>query len=319
MANRFLASLSQTEQERVQRVANQLTADLGPWVRGWSVINPVRLPTTALTLAAAAPDWDPANLQLLAKVTLWIFSIDDAIDEAQIPTKLLTRKLAAWRTVLQDPCRSHRRASDEYTAILAEIGRSIAKSPLFKPLHAHWRRNFERMFAGMLFERETGRRVRADGPAALPSYAAYLEHGLYSVGVPSFATSASLLRAEPGTLAEWPVFVAMEREAGRALRLANDLRTWQKEAREHNLNALMILQHTYAVGGMPAHAARTWAQREVARQMALCQARCAAMALWASGRIPDITGALARTVDFSVEFYREHDYHTVPADKVARV
>lgn len=319
MANRFLASLSQSEHERVQEVAAQLTADLGPWVRDWSVINPVRLPTTALTLAAAAPDWDPASLQLLIKMTLWIFSVDDAIDEEQISNGVLNRKLSAWRTVLRDPLRSHRRASDEHAAILTEIGCSFTESPLFKPLHAHWRRNFERMFTGMLFERETGLRVRAAGPAALPSYSAYLEHALYSIGVPCFATSACLLRAEPGTLAQWPLFVAMEREAGRALRLANDLRTWQKEAREHNLNVLMILQHSYTVGGMPAHAARTWAQREVARQMALCQARCAAMALWASGQIPDISGALARVVDFSVEFYREHDYHTVPADRLARV
>lgn len=319
MANQFLASLSQSEHARVQDVAGQLTAGLKPWVQGCPVLNPVRLPAVALTLAAAAPSWDPAILQLLAKVTLWIFSIDDAIDEEQIPDEVLIHKVCTWRSVLEEPHRPPQVDGDEHSAVLAEIAAQVARSPFFEPLHAHWRSNFERMFAGMFFEREIGRRVRVEGPAALPSYSTYLEHGLYSVGALPFATSACMLRAEAGALEHWPAWMEMEREVGRTLRLANDLRTWAKEAREHNLNALMILQRNYAAGGMPAHAAWNRARLEATRHMALCHAHCRSMKRLVAARVPDTAAALVRTVDFAVEFYREHDYRTVPAEMIERL
>lgn len=319
MTNRFLASLAPEERKCIRHVAAQLTADLKPWAEASAVINPVRLPVVALTVAACAPSWNPALLQLLAKVTFWIFSIDDAIDAEGLPDEVLTSKVASWRTVLEDPLRPTPGGGDEHAALLAEIAAEIAKSPLTKPLYGHWRTNFERMFAGMLFERELGRRFRAEGPAALPPYSTYLSHGLYSIGVPSFASSACLLRAEPGALDRWAAYLVMEQEAGRTLRLANDLRTWQREAQEHNLNALMILQHRYTAAGMPEHAAWERAERVVAQQMARCRARCANMKPLLALAAPETAEALARTVEFAVEFYREHDYHTVPAGMIERL
>src|SRR5690348_13520473 len=72
-----------------------MLAPLERWARPHPIVRPDRLRPVAMTMAAAAPFCSPDALLTAARITLWIFALDDAFDEELEPESSLIEQ-AHW-------------------------------------------------------------------------------------------------------------------------------------------------------------------------------------------------------------------------------
>lgn len=297
--NRFLDSLPPAERARILDLAGAVTADLGAWGRDHPVLAPVRFPAIAISVAAAAPHLEPAQLALLARIPACIFALDDAFDRGVIrPAQrqgCVHRYAALARA--EPPGRAGGGATDAYGAPLAEVTASLRTWPLWGRLGPAWEEAGRRLLEGMAFECDAAEAIRAG--ALPPALHTYLRQARYSIGVHSFVIGAWLVGDDPRAADRLPTLLALASAAGLAIRLANDLRTYEKECEEGNLNALMLL----AARTPDAEAAvRSLLRRAVAH----LRRRAAPLQDLPAVRLT------TRVTAFAVDLYAEHDFHTIP-------
>lgn len=302
--NRFLAELDPAERVGIFTLAEQVSGRVQEWARPYGVFEAQRFATTGLTMAAAAP-WVPVEaLATMAALTLWIFTVDDWLDRGVLAPAERRARVGEYAAVAAGAGPPGR---DPLARALCDIGRELAARPLWGALAPVWATACRAMLTGMVAECEAGERVRAGG--AWPSLRTYMEHGVESIGVRLYLVGAWAVVGGPGTAARLPQLRRLARSAGRALRLANDLRTLPRERQEGNANVLLVLGRA----GWPAEAAeahvRQWA------------ARCVRRTLAAAGRLAGEPAAAltARVCRFAVDFYDEHDFHTVPQGRIRAV
>jgi hypothetical protein len=305
--NGFLAALPPDERAQIARQTEVVTDFLHAWARPFGVVDPARFATTALTMAAAAPWLSDADLCDMATIPVWIFTIDHCFDAGLFAAG--ERRLRAGRYVAIAGGRplaalGPAAAADPYARILDDVQARLARRPLFAALRPEWVWTCRRMLAGMIFECEAGQGVR--GGAAPPTYRRYLAAALHSIGVPMYLAGAWVIAGDPAAPAQLPSLRALARFAGRAVRLANDLRTFAKEEAEGNFNALVLLQGR---GLAPGEARR--------RVGADCRRNLRRLAAAARTLPPGPAVALVQRVTrFSVDFYAEHDFHTVGREAI---
>jgi hypothetical protein len=76
-----------------------------------------------------------------------------------------------------------------------------------------------------------------------PSYDALMERVLHSIGVPFYLATCFILHEDPTIEERLPGLIEIGVECARAIRLANDLRTWEREEIEQTINTVAVLQH----------------------------------------------------------------------------
>lgn len=297
--NRFLAGLPAVERRTVSALTEAVADHLQAWAAPFGVFDARRFATTGLTMAAAAPWLALPDLGDMAAITLWIFTVDDCLDEGRFGPGDRDRRIRHYVRIAASAAGREPPPEDPYAEALVDIQRRLAARPLYAALAGDWARTCRAMLAGMLFECRTGEAVRGGRP--WPTRRTYLEHGIQSIGVPMYLTGSWIICGGPETPGLLPVLRPMARAAGRAVRLANDLRTLERERTEGNANVLMMLE----AAGWPADRAAAWA-RAAASASVRRLLRLAAEA----GDAPAVRVA-RRVCQFSVDFYDEHDFHTV--------
>lgn len=301
--NRFLDSLPPAERARILDLTAAVTADLGAWGRAHPVLAPVRFPAIAISMAAAAPHLQPAQLALMARIPAWIYAIDDAFDRGDIPAAERAECVRRYTALARgEPVRlSGGRERDACGAPLAEVVAALRARPLWGRLGPAWGEACRRMLQGMAFECDAAEAMRAGVPP--PALHTYLRHARYSIGVHPFVTAAWMLEGDPRGADHLPALQSLARAAGLAVRLANDLRTHEKECEEGNLNALMLL----AARTPDAEAA---VRSLLHRAMGHLQRRAAPLQDLPAVRLT------TRVAAFAVDLYAEHDYHTIPHGQI---
>jgi len=116
-----------------------------------------------------------------------------------------------------------------------------------------------------------------------------------------YLAGAWVFTGDPCLPGELPRLQRMARDAGRAIRLANDLRTQEKERAEGNCNALFFAP-----------------EAEVRRRCLAAVRRVVASARRIGPASPAAVLTL-RVTRFAVDFYAEHDFHTVEDAAVDRI
>lgn len=309
--SRFLSSCSAEERAHIFELAQRTAAGLDAWAARFPLIRRVRVRPLALSVAAAAPYSTDAALISTARLSLWVFTLDDIFDEELLPAGELARCVENYRRIALD--RVHDRASDQMAIALHEVREDLRRYPLFPALETVWAESLCGTIDGMLRENEWRERYRSGEGAALPSYTDYLATGLYSIGGPPHIWAAVITTDDPSTPGALPHLREMEQISATCIRLANDLRSCEKEDAEENINALVLLTQQGLTRNLTVQQARQRARARVEADIAQgldCLEHLQRTAQTRS-RHPEAT--IADIARFVCDFYTAHDYHTFDA------
>jgi hypothetical protein len=298
-----------SEQLRIFDLSIRASRTLHRWAARYPLIRRERVWPLSLSVAAAAPFVALDALMATARVSLWVFTLDDLFDEERVPHAELLRRADRYRAIAagDEPLATE----DSLAHALYEVRTDLARYPLFPVLRTQWQEALWGTIDGMLQEYHWRSRFRDAGVEALPTYEEYVATGLYSIGGPPHVWSALIAVGDASTPSHITWLRSLEHLACTCIRLANDLQSYQKEMREGKINGPLILtQGLIAMGLSPQEAfkqaeatVRAHIQRDLRK---LAQLRKTPHT--ASGQPETAIDDIAR---FVCDFYASHDYHTV--------
>lgn len=306
MSNDMLSQLSADERNNIYQVTDHLGSFLNKYFHDYPAFDPVRFPATALTSATENPTLPLSILEQIVKIPVWIFTIDSVIDEKLLPKSVLMQHLGIYEKIVLGEIQEVDE-QDQYGVILLEITNVIRENPLFPHLKEFWEQSYIKMIKGMMFEAyDSSLDVGLDK---------YLEHGLYSIGVPMYVVSVWILQHQGTELENQEHLEEIMRLSSISIRLANDLRSYEKEKNEKNLNAIFIKEMEFMANGMDAEAAQTMAfsyiESMLQEYMSKFLSKC-------DDTIP-LEKALHRLTCFSVDFYSETDFNKVSQEQIRNI
>lgn len=188
-----------------------------------------------LATAIISP-WLPVDaLHVATQVWTWITALDDAADVYYTDYADVRAAVARCHEVTDgadpDP-------GDQLAVVLAEIRDDLRTRPGWAQAGPLWTDLTHLLIDAMDYERRTADAWQAGGPA--PTLAEYLEQSVHTIGIPMYI--ASLWTMMPP--ADLPEDVAALRaplyQAGLAVRMGNDLKSYSREQVHGNLNALAL-------------------------------------------------------------------------------
>lgn len=308
------------EPTRTAALAREVRADLEDWAARYPLVRRTRFPGIALTAAVQLPELGRADRALAGLVAAWLFTFDDVVDEERVAGPALAALVAdlkaiAWRAPPAVGAGGSEPGAQMGRA-LTEIRERLAAYRSFASLADHWRLTFAQAVDGIVRDRILGTALRGAAPGAPrpapPSYATVMATAQYSIAAHHYLASCLVVYNDPRVVARLPALAAIGTECARAVRLANDLQTWEKEEREGIFNTLAAARAELlrAEPGLSAAEGQERALRFARERLAAHAAHT--RALLAVSPVPDgaVEAGLARFLDFTTGFYAAHDFHT---------
>lgn len=240
----------------------------------------------------------PLELQKnLVLIPLWIFTVDDLIDGHAWPEPQLKARLHHYQAIVQG--QSPPDPADPLAGVLGRICRCVSAGPLFGRLGSRWRDSYVRMIRAMIQESYLK-------PIRDLAFAEYMEEAQFSIGVPTYTIATWIVGSEYGFSDEADTLDQLLLHASWSIRLANDLRTVDKEWAEHNGNVVAMLQRQRLAEGANEDRASSDAVQfvrdrlnqevDAVRRLAQAGPRCR---------------HLARLTEATVGLYQVGDFHTM--------
>ena len=315
MGQSFFDTLGTRERQLAQDRTEALTAMLLRWAQRYPTIRTAWIPSVALLTSTIAPQISPIDTLVSAKLVFWIFGVDDMVDESTISPQELQKRAAVWHWIASDDGVRGTDQGDGLGCMLMEIKSELFMYPLFEFLHGRWADELTRFMDRKVQECRMARIFAVNGASALPSVEEYVGWGLHGVGVPLWSWAVWAVVGDPSVKEYLAPIVKATEHAAAAVRLYNDLRTYQGELDKENVNSVLIACRAM-LGEDPG--------QPVGRVVTEAKQRVMQLAVSHSHRCRDIlrdvhtnSGApervLLRTVAFSHYFYAHggHDYHLV--------
>jgi hypothetical protein len=266
----------------------RLLADLRRWTAAYGPdLTGQHLETMAWSIACIAPWADAESLTLPARVAVWLYAIDDVIDVEASAIEDVDDALTRCVSIASGETRDESRP---VFAALCDICDELRTRSLFGDLSELWLDKFGESMRGMRFAWVLGK----DRAQSL-SIDSYLEH---AASILKWITILALwvCTADSEITRHLDVLVPAAWDVVVAIRLANDLATSAREAREGIGNAVQV-------------ASQDWIRGEVTRRRSEVHRRLAPLV--SGGYGPAVI--LARSVDWAVAFYGRADFR-VAAD-----
>jgi hypothetical protein len=308
LRSQFLETHSQADQLRIFDLTARVSHALRLWAVRYPLVRRVRVWPLALSVAAAAPFSSVDALISTARVSLWVFTLDDIFDEERVPEKEMMKRADRYRTLAHGG--SVGAAEDSMATALQEIRQDLARYSLFEALGGEWANALCGTIDGMMREFQWRAMLCQDPSAPLPSYEEYIANGLYSIGGPPHIWAELITGNDPSTPEHVEQLRPMERIASTCIRLANDLQSYRKEVAEGNINALVLLGRALEAAGFSHADAHRQAEHQVHDDIADGLATLDVLRSAATTRTRRPEGAIADIAHFVCDFYRQHDYHT---------
>lgn len=312
MAGSFLDTLSAEEKQRIRDRTDTLIELLEKWIRQYPFIRTTRIPTIALVTATALPWMSVSDVLTAAKVLFWIFGVDDKVDERIFTLAEIRRKADQWYSIANHGPTNERDDNDELTAILLEIRKGLSKSHLFEPLREYWSNSVRCLIEAMIQECQYRLQYNAYGACALPPLDEYLHND--SVGMYLWQSAVLILLRDSSVIEHFESINEAINYAGAAVRLYNDVRTFDREIQEGGINAILILYHTMLNGDPNTTKGNVLTK---AKQYVLHLADSYAQRYYnLAGQLETDSGQFEETTSRMLAFhahfygYSEHDYHT---------
>ncbi|MDQ1040697.1 hypothetical protein QFZ75_007113 [Streptomyces sp. V3I8] len=207
------------------------------------------VPLSAVYATHVAPWNTPTATLTTAKTVLWICTVDDWAEHED--TALLG--LAHLREVAEG------KAPDPHIALsraLADIRDTVREAAPSAFVVSQWVKAVTGLLAGMTFEHRASARIKDGGPP--PDLPLYLHHAGQTIGVPLLMATLWALAPQPAGDSSLVQLEPPLAAASQAIRLANDLQSYERERRTGDLNALSL-------GASPA-----FLRKQIAHQVRRC-------------------------------------------------
>ncbi|SCF46736.1 terpene synthase family protein [Micromonospora mirobrigensis] len=253
--------------------------------------DPMLFANISLAIAFGAPWCTAEQLRAANRTVLWGFALDWLIDHrARTHAEVDDLVKRCLRVADGVPPAD----GDELGGYLAALQAQLAATPAFAAHRALWRDTLAATVRAMAREWDWKDASRA-GRSTLPDLEEYLanadNHACTIVNVAHW-----LWTGDEVTLARLPELVAVSDEVQRALRLVNDLGTYERDLRWGDLNAVLLVEDPAVVRQRLAELVE-----EVHRRLVPLRADC-----------PREADYLARQVGFSSGFYQLADFWGMP-------
>src|SRR2546428_7520662 len=227
LRSRYLASLDPAEQGRIFDLSARTSQKLHRWAARYPLIRRVRVWPLSLSVAAGAPFTSVEALISTARLSLWVFTLDDLFDEERVPQVELMKRAERYRALAHSeiPCPS----GDSLATALCELRDDLATYPLFASLGREWASALCGTIDGMMREYQwrLAYRKGTDARGTLPTYDQYVATGRYSIGGPPHMGAALITSDDPPTPPPLHHLGATEQLPSTRLRPAHDLQSHQ--------------------------------------------------------------------------------------------
>jgi hypothetical protein len=307
------------DRQKTKETIDILIGLLEEWTLQYPCLGQVRIPPIAFHNAVVMPHLDVSACFLLAKLVLWIFGIDDLIDKHAISPAGLEKIIVQWCTAARGV--SDERADDELTAILSEIRKDLSNYKLFQSLYKNWATELRLHVEGMAKEYKYALDYNTHGPSALPSLDSYLHTSVYGLGIPLFALTLFIVLDDSTADVRFESMADLVRYTSVAVRLYNDVQTFEKESEEGNVNSIVILYretrdrnpNTSRGQALSQAKQRVWKMADSYTQK--CYDWGKRMKV---GDVPFVQ-ILCNMASFHATFYSNHDYHTTSMTQIGEL
>lgn len=241
-------TLTGVEKMKIQEKAQELSNLLSLWASYYPFIRAKRVPPVAVLVATVLPDLPVNALLLVGKLILFIFAVDDLADEHLLSYAEFNQAAKIWQEIARFGQTNKQAGGDQsISEMVFEIRSELSQLPLFHDLVDVWSHRLGQLCDAMAEEYAYGLRYKASAGETLPVIDEYIKGGIHSVGFPFWGTSVLILLGEPTILVNLEKINEIILQTGAAIRLFNDVRTYEKEVREDNINAITILQNMQIV------------------------------------------------------------------------
>ena len=259
----------------------QVTRSLQRWAaRHPSVVDLDLVLPVALTHTFCCPWLRPDELLAGCRTALWVFHVDDVVEKVPLDVPRLLDIAAGAAPDPENPTET----------VLGELRDELTGRPLFDATGDLWGNTLNCLLTGLMWERDTALALSAG--AAEPSVEEYLRHA-FTIGSAFVRSSLWLGSEDLGLLPQLDVLSAGMSEAVVAVRLANDLASYERELAEPaSLNVLMLQ-------GIDER----WVHSEIRKR----RARCAEILAPVLQESNAAVGVL-RLIDYTTTFYLNTDY-----------
>ncbi|WP_424187008.1 terpene synthase family protein [Actinokineospora sp. G85] len=293
-----LLLLDAAEQRRVRAVSRAVADLVEPWVAAVSDQYRGLSWPLAVNLAAVTPELSAAQLAPLVKLSCWTLVFDDAFDNHHLAPAEYRERIDAYFRFLDG---DETTTADPIVGALAHCRDELRAIPLFAELEPEWHAAQEATLRAMVMECRWRHDYAADG--TLPTFDEFMDNAVEAVD--SRPTILAVLAAigDRSVLAEREFVTELSTSLAWCIRVANDLRTYAKEAGEGTVNSVLIRSATPA-GLEGALDGIT----EDLRARLLDLAEHAEKPRTATGRAERWVHDCAR---FVAEFYARHEYRTL--------
>ena len=316
--NNLYNNLSQTEKLKIQENAKDLAALLSIWATCHPMIRAKRVTPVAVLVATVLPHLALHHALLVGKIILFIFTVDDVADERLLSYMDFIASSKVWSDIARFGNAITLTSEDgDLGVMFLEIRGELARFPLFSSLWALWSSRLQLLSESMAKEYEYGLRYHVSGKETLPAFDEYIESGTHSLGFPFWGTSVLILLSEPLTQDNLDHLNEIMLNTGAAIRLYNDVRTYEKEVKEGNINALTLVLNSLEEKreGLSAHQMFEQAQETVLQTANGYAEKSCNLAGYQHTNTGQFEEMIRRIIAFHAYLYgsRQHnlDYHTI--------
>lgn len=237
--------------------AAAIALELIPMLRRWVAEHKLRcngelVPLMCLSTAFFAPWLPAARHYLVARVSLWIFMLDDAVDDPHARTDDVCRLLDRCQAVVDGAAADD--SDDSLVRSLQDIRRDVDSFAPHPAVRAQWQVCMRELLDGMWFEREI---APATAAGAAPSPEEYLRRARATIGTEAQVVTLWVAIQDPRLPELLPRLLEPLHDAAAAVRLANDLRGWGRTKAQGDADALVL--------GMPEIEAKAMISRLLGR------------------------------------------------------
>ncbi|MDC0712039.1 terpene synthase family protein [Stigmatella sp. ncwal1] len=313
----FLEALPSAERDHIFTLTGELSVFLMAWSKKYpTLMRTRRVPQVSLTMAVSAPFLSARELLPTASLFMWLFAVDDLCDEAP-PGEQAASDAPLWTrieqavSVFREPDTVSPGGEEPLRQSLRDIRDGLAHFPLFASLRAPLESSLRDFLRGTRHETAWSARYRQSPHGPLPSLEDYLEKGAcYTSGTLPIYLGVLTSINEDAILPRLPHFMGLGHEAAISIRLANDLRSYEKELAEGKLNSLVLFQRELmAQHGMDSTRALARARAEVRTHLVDAMERCMQSGTEEASAGSRATQAIVNAAAFACDFYAHHDFH----------
>jgi len=301
-----LPSLTNQEAQSLKRLLGPVTDEVAAWCEKHDFISPRSILPVSTVIIVQHAGLSAEAICLVVQTVLWITAADDLFDGQALSEPDLSRIIA---DCLQVACYPDARASHPYAAALKELRDSLATRTTWPPLQAPWAAALTQVFDGSMYEYWMNRRFSGQSTnPSFPTFEEYFSFSRLSIGLAFLWLTGIIAEDRIELIPHVPDLLAFAAQCANALRLTNDLATYQRERREGTLNSVLVhaVQLRREKPGLTWQGAETEALQLVERARAAAMERARIMAA-ALATPSGIQKRLLRGLELGTEIYALRD------------